>query len=96
MLDITVFVRSEPGGRVCVWAEGADAGQSTGIGPFADKGVAMFPQRYDAFGAIITWAEDQLIRGHLSVSQRVEIQGLLGAPWPHKTLPFKWSDTHET
>ena len=94
-MDITVFVQSYITGSVHVWARGKDAVQATGIGIFADEGIAIFPQRYDAFGAIVAWVENQLIRGHLSIAQRAEIQGLLGSPWPHKKLTFTWSETHD-
>jgi hypothetical protein len=55
------------------------------------EGPATFPARYASFAAIIQYAETQLNTHRLGISERVEIQGLLGSPWPHKKLRYEWS-----
>ena len=57
------------------------------------EGPATFPARYASFAAIIQYCETQFNSHYLTVSQRVEIQGLLGAPWPKTKLKFLWADS---
>lgn len=59
------------------------------------EGPATFPARYASFAAIIQYVETQFNRHYLSISQRVEIQGLLGSPWPHAKIRFNWKDCLE-
>jgi hypothetical protein len=56
------------------------------------EGPATFPARYASFAAICTYIETQFNWRKLTTSMCFEIQGLLGAPWPHNTLRFDWKD----
>jgi len=57
------------------------------------EGPATFPARYASFAAIIQYCETQFNSRYLSVGQRVEIQSLLGSPWPETKLQFCWADS---
>lgn len=59
------------------------------------EGPATFPARYASFAAIIQYVNTSFNTHHLGMNQSVEIQGLLGSPWPHRELRFNWSSTPE-
>lgn len=58
------------------------------------EGPAIFPARYPSFAAIITYCDTNFGPSRkLTLTQRAEIQGLLGSPWPAKTFMLHWKDT---
>ena len=56
------------------------------------EGPATFPARYASFAAICRYCETQFNTHKLDMTKLVEIQSLLGSPWPAKTLRFNWRD----
>lgn len=57
------------------------------------EGPATFPARYASFAAIIQYIETQFNSHYLDIFKRIQIQELLGSPWPHTKLRFTWSDS---
>jgi len=59
------------------------------------EGPATFPARYASFAAICQYINTQFNGHELDLPKLVEIQGLLGSPWPEKSLKFYWKDCPE-
>ena len=60
------------------------------------EGPAIFPARYPSFAAICTYCETNFGPSRkLTLTQRVEVQGLFGSPWPAKKLTLHWKDTEQ-
>lgn len=59
------------------------------------EGPATFPARYSSFAAIAQYINTQFNTRALTESYSVQIQALLGAPWPARALRFNWRDLPE-
>jgi len=56
------------------------------------EGPATFPARYPSFAGICAYINTQFgMARELGLDASVEIQGLLGSPWPAKKLRFDWN-----